>query len=75
VFVRLPGYRRIAVVFWTLTLIAIAIWSFVPGYVVGWDLRACTDAIHSLQQGHDPYADGVAMLQTAIASHPTPPRP
>jgi len=70
---RLTGYRWIAVIFWALTVLAIAIWSFVPGYVIGWDLRACTDAIHSLKLGHDPYADGVAALegfQSQLASHP-----
>jgi hypothetical protein len=75
---RLLGCPRIVVVFWALALVAIAIWSLVPGYVIGWDERVCSDAIHSLQLGHDPYADGTAVLeefQRHVASHPNIPQP
>ena len=60
-FSQVRGYRRVAFIFWVLTCIAIAIWSQVPGYVVGWDLDVYAAAIRSLRLGHDPYADGIAI--------------
>jgi hypothetical protein len=78
VFSHLTGYRRIAVVFWALALTAIAIWSVVPGYVVGWDLQIYENAVHALHAGHDPYVDGIAVqraFHATLASHPLEPTP
>jgi len=71
---RLNDYRRVAVVFWVLTTIAIVVWSLVPGYAVGWDLNVYRHAIHSLQSGQDPYADGIAVqraFHSTLANHPS----
>jgi len=56
-------YGRLPVIFWGLAVLAIAIWSLVPGYTIGWDSHVYVRAIQSLQQGHDPYADGIAAQQ------------
>ena len=71
-------YRKVAMGFWTLAIIAIAVWSQVPGYVAGWDLRVYENAVDSLRAGHDPYLDGIAVQRVfhAEAVHapdaPTP---
>ena len=59
--VRFSGYRRVAIVFAGLAVLALAIWSQIPGYVVGWDLQVYRAAIFSLRAGHDPYLDGMAV--------------
>jgi hypothetical protein len=67
------GYRRIAVILWALALLAIAIWSSVPGYVVGWDLAVIRDAAISLRAGHDPYSDAIAvqeLFHRQLGMHP-----
>ncbi len=58
---RFTGYRKVAIVFAALAAIALAVWSQVPGYVVGWDLQVYRAAILSLRAGHDPYVDGMAV--------------
>ena len=75
---RFADYRTLAWIFWLFAAIAIAIWSQVPGYVVGWDLRVYEAAMHSLQAGHDPYLDGMAIqhayhAQTVHAVNDPPP--
>jgi len=75
---RTAGWDRLPVVFWVLAVTAIAIWSQVPGYVVGWDLEVYRNAILSLRAGHDPYADGIAVQRAfhALAHHaPNAPTP
>jgi hypothetical protein len=70
--------RNISIVFWVLAVAAVAIWSAVPGYVVGWDLRVYGAAVEALRAGHDPYADGVAIqrvFHSTLAQHPTAPPP
>ena len=58
---RFTSPRVISQIFWVLTIAAVLIWSQVPSYVVGWDLRVYENAMHSLQAGHDPYSDGIAV--------------
>lgn len=60
-------------IFWVLAMVAILIWSMVPGYTVGWDLRVYGAAIQSLRAGHDPYLDGVAIQRVFHASQPHAP--
>lgn len=50
--------------FWSCAVLAVVLWSLVPGYVVGWDYAVYGKAIQSLRLGHDPYTDGIA-VQTA----------
>jgi hypothetical protein len=64
------GYRTVSRLFWILALTAVAIWSVMPSYVVGWDLRVYETAVRSLMAGHDPYADGNS-LQHLFHSQPT----
>ena len=52
---------KLPTIFWVLTVLALAIWSQVPGYVVGWDLAVYKNAILSLRAHHDPYLDGMAV--------------
>lgn len=67
----------IPVVFWILAIAAVPLWwVFDPGN--GWDAKVYRDAIHSLQAGHDPYADGIAAqsafyAQIEIPAHSPPP--
>ena len=71
---RLPSYRVIAVVFWLLALASLPILMPPPG----WDLRVYVNAIHSLQAGHDPYADGIAVqraFHNRIGAHSIWPPP
>jgi len=68
-------FRSIPRVFWVLSVTAILIWSLVPGYVVGWDLNVYKAAIVSLRNGHDPYADAIAIQRVfhaqLLAEHRT----
>lgn len=70
-------FRSVSRVFWVLCITAIAIWSLIPGYVVGWDLKVYKAAIVSLQNGHDPYADAMAIQREVhaqlLAEHSTLP--
>jgi len=68
--------RLIPVFFWILAIAAVPLWCVLdPGN--GWDAKVYSAAIHALQAGHDPYADGFAAQsafysQTAIHA-PSPP--
>ncbi len=67
---RFPSYRVIAVVFWLLALVSLPLLMPPPG----WDLHVYVNAIHSLQAGHDPYADGIAVqraFHNRIGAHPS----
>jgi hypothetical protein len=64
-------------VIWILAFAAIPVWNALyPG--MDCDAKVYLNAIHSLQAGHDPYADGIA-AQTAfhaqLALHPLAPAP
>lgn len=69
---RFSGYRWIPFVIWILAFAAIPVWDAVdPGN--GWDAKVILNAIHSLQAGHDPYADGIAIataFHNQLALHP-----
>jgi MFS family permease len=56
--------------FWALVLISLPIW--IHFEIPGWDVRVYTSAIHSLQTGHDPYADAMSVQRAyhAQAVHP-----
>ena len=59
--------------FWVIALSSIAVWSFVPSYKIGWDFINFKDAIVSLQRGHDPYSDAIAVqdvYRSQLAQHP-----
>ncbi len=58
-FYGLTRYGRLPVIFWALAATAVAVWSAIPGYTVGWDSNVYVKAVHSLQAGHDPYADAI----------------
>ena len=62
--------RRIplAAVVWVAVAISLAVWTQIPSYVVGWDLRIYRNAIDSLRAGHDPYLDGMA-VQRVFHAH------
>lgn len=70
---RLTQIQWVSKVFWILAIVAILIWTMVPGYVVGWDLRVYGDAIKTLSAGHDPYADGSMIQRIFHADGPHPP--
>jgi len=68
--------RTIVCLFWVLAFAAIPIW--IQTDAPGWDLQIYRNALHSMQAGHDPYADGIAVQETfhsQLAMHPndTPP--
>ncbi len=65
---RFSGYRWVPIVFWVLAFAAIPVWnaSF-PG--LDNDAKIYFNTIHSIQAGHDPYADGIA---TTTAFHNQP---
>ncbi|MGA3010844.1 MAG: hypothetical protein ABSD72_11350 [Terracidiphilus sp.] len=69
---RLSGYKWVPFVVWILAFAAIPVWNAVdPGN--GWDAKVIVNAIHSLQAGHDPYADGMAIAKVfhdQLALHP-----
>jgi len=72
------GNRRLAALFWVLSCATLLIWSHLPGYIPGWDLRVYQTAIHYLQAGQDPYAAGVAIqraFHATLAQHPNAPPP
>lgn len=56
---RRPG--RVLIGMWVALVIAMLIWTHFE--TPGWDLRVYGTAIHSLQAGHDPYADAMAVQQ------------
>jgi hypothetical protein len=56
---RRPG--RILIGMWVALVIAMPIWTHFQ--TPGWDLQVYGTAIHSLQAGHDPYADAMAVQQ------------
>jgi hypothetical protein len=71
-------FRGIPLLFWVLAVTAIAIWTWLPGYVVGWDLNVYKNAAIALRAGHDPYVDGMAVqriFHATRALHPTDPPP
>lgn len=70
---QLTRIQWVSRVFWVLAITAILIWSMVPSYLVGWDLRVYGDAIKSLQAGHDPYVDGTTIQRIFHAQGPHPP--
>jgi hypothetical protein len=75
---RLHGYRRLAVIFWVLSLMALAAQVPLADITPGWDLRVYRNAIASMQAGHDPYADGTAVqraFHATLAQHPYAPPP
>jgi len=59
--------RRTVLVFWILAFAAIAAW--VAFDQTGWDVGVYRKAIYSLQAGHDPYADAMA-IQRLVHAHP-----
>lgn len=50
--------RRKALLYWILALTGLGLW--IANNPPGWDLNVYRKAIHSFQQGHDPYQDEVA---------------
>jgi len=69
---RFSGYRWVLFVLWVLAFAAIPVWNAVdPGD--GRDTKIYLNAIHSVQAGHDPYADGIAVqeaIHAQLALHP-----
>lgn len=64
-------------VFWIFAFIAIPVWGAL-GQGNGWDAKVYLNAIHSVQAGHDPYADGIAVQEASHAQrklHPLLPNP
>ena len=47
-------------IFWALAVAAVVLWSLIPGYTIGWDSEVYGRAIRALQQGSDPYAEGMS---------------
>jgi len=54
---RFDWQKNLPRIFWVMALIAVAAWTLVPGYTIGWDSHVYVEAIHSLKAGHDPYLD------------------
>jgi hypothetical protein len=69
---RSKAHRIVPPVFWGCALVALIGWAFSPGYVVGWDLNVYKAAMLSLQRGHDPYADAIAIQRVFHAEGPHP---
>lgn len=67
--VRHGDTRVLARVFWTLAILSIVIWSFIPSYHKGWDVDVYKNAVLALRAGHDPYADAIA-VQKAYQLNP-----
>jgi hypothetical protein len=65
--------RTLALVFWICAAVTVVVWALQPGYVVGWDLNVYKAAMASLQKGHDPYSDAMAIQQVFHAQGPHPP--
>jgi len=55
------NYKAVAVVFWVLAVCALPYWVSNQGVPPGWDVRVYRNAVHSLRQARDPYADGIAV--------------
>jgi hypothetical protein len=75
---RTKVFGGIPLIFWILAVTAIAIWSMVPGYTVGWDLNVYKNAAVAMKAGHDPYVDGMNVqraFHATLAQHPTDPPP
>jgi hypothetical protein len=53
--------RTIATLFWVLSAISLPVLMHLNYSPFGWDLHVYTNAMRSLQTGHDPYADGIAV--------------
>ncbi len=69
---------RLAAPVWAAMLLSIAVLVIVPLDQAGWDLDIYKTAVVSLQRGHDPYMDAMAVqraFHATLASHPnaTPP--
>jgi len=63
-------------VFWILAFAAIPMW--IRTDPPAWDLHIYMNALHALQAGHDPYADGIAVqkaFHAQLALHPHDPPP
>lgn len=63
----------VAAVFWLCAFISAVIWAFSPSVSPGWDLHVYANAVRSLQIGHDPYWDGIAVqriFHAHLAEHP-----
>ena len=58
--------RTIALVLWILAIITIPVWSHSEDSA--WDAKIYLTAVHSLQLGHDPWGDGIAIQQQAHAT-------
>jgi hypothetical protein len=54
-----PRYQVIAAIFWTLAFASIPAW--ISFDAPGWDYSIYRRAIHSVQAGHDPYSDAIAV--------------
>ena len=71
--VWLKGYRAVAVVFWVLAAVAVAVWGWSMPFPLGWDLHIYQTAVVSLRAGHDPYAEATAIRRAFhlhMAEHP-----
>jgi hypothetical protein len=72
----LSGHRPVVLILWILAIAAFPVWThFSPA---GWDFKIYLSAMHSLEAGHDPYADATAIqrvFHSQLALHPnaTPP--
>ena len=60
-------------VLWVLVLATIPVWSRFD--LPAWDAKIYLTAVHSVQQGHDPWADGVAVQKLAHLNAPHSPSP
>ena len=63
--------RAIVIVFWMLAFATLPVW--IAHDHVGWDVAVYQNAIRSLEAGHDPYADAIALQEVfhrSFALHP-----
>jgi len=70
-------YKLIPLIFWILAIATVPIWCIFDTHY-GWDAKVYLNTIHSLQAGHDPYADGIAaqtVFHAQLALHPHDPAP
>ena len=65
--------RIIVIVFWVLSVMAIPVWIHYDD--PAWDAKIYLTAVHSIQHGHDPWADGVAVQKFAHSKAPASPSP
>ena len=63
----------VAMVLWVLVLATIPVWSHFD--LPAWDAKIYLTAVHSVQHGHDPWADGVAIQKAAHRNAPHSPSP